>query len=59
MGVSGVSKGVAGAGVCDLVFIIPLQAARRAMAAAEPLPKQRCWAFLYTLRILADRPNRS
>ena len=45
--------------VCDLVFIIPLQAARRAMAAAPPLPKQPWWAFLYTIRILADRPNRS
>ena len=34
-----------GVRVCDLVFIIPLQAARRAMAAAPPLPKQRWWAF--------------
>ena len=46
-------------GVCDLVFIIPLQAARRAMAAVPPLPEQRWWAFLCTIRILADRPNRS
>ena len=46
-------------GVCDIVFIIPLQAARRALAAAPPLPKQRQWALPYAIVILADRPNRS
>ena len=31
--------------VGDLVFIIPLHAARRAMAAAPPLPRQRIYLF--------------
>ena len=33
------------AGGLPLVFNIPLHAARRAMAAAPPLPKQRRWLF--------------
>ena len=31
--------------MCNIVFTILLHAARRAMAAAPPLPKQRRWAF--------------
>ena len=40
--------------VCNLVFAIPLHAARRAMAAAEPLPKQPRRAFT---GISSSRPN--
>ena len=35
--------------VCDLVFIIPLQAARRAKPAVEPLPKKLRWIFNKTV----------
>ena len=46
--------------MCYLLFAIPLHAARRAMAAAEPLPKQRRWAFLHIhFSLAADQQNRS
>ena len=46
-------------GVCNVVFAIPLHAARRAMAAAPPLPKQRQWAFYVSISLAPDRPSRS
>ena len=43
-----------------VVFTISLHAARRAMAAAPPLPKQQRWAFYTSIFFLAtDRQNRS
>ena len=44
--------------VSNLVFNIPLHAAGRAMAAAEPLPKQRRWLFYITFSLAPDRPSR-
>ena len=44
--------------VCNLVFGIPLHAARRAMATAPPLPKQSAVAVLYiTVSMAPDRPG--
>ena len=42
--------------VCNLLFAIPLHAARRAMGAAEPLLKQWQWLF-YMSVFLRPQPN--
>ena len=42
--------------VCNLVFGIPLHAARRAMAAAPPLPKQSVVAVLHITFFPGTRP---
>ena len=47
------------AGGLLFVFSVSLRAARRAVAAAPPLRKQRRWAFYMTIFLVADRHNRS